>query len=233
MSEIAARVEALRKRVELAARAAGRDPGSVRLLAVSKTFPARCVLEAVEAGLRCFGENRVQEADTKIPELRTATEVTLDWHLVGQLQRNKAQRAVELFDWIHSVDRPALAAALERHAEALGRRPRVLLQVNIDEEGQKGGVRPGDVASLAEQVGALPHLELVGLMTIPRACEDPEEVRPSFASLRELLEEINRQRSADKQLSELSMGMSADFEVAIQEGATWIRIGTAIFGERQ
>ena len=232
MSGIAARIEELRKRIETAARTAGRDPRAVRLLAVSKTFPAECVLEAAEAGLRSFGENRVQEAETKIPDVNAAAAVPLDWHLVGQLQRNKARRAVELFDWIHSVDRPALAAALERHAEALGRTPRVFIQVNLDEEEHKGGVLPGQLPALVRQVDALPHLELVGLMTIPRACEDPEEVRPSFARLRDLLEETNGRRERAK-LAELSMGMSADFEVAIREGATWVRIGSAIFGERR
>ncbi len=232
MSGIGARIEELRKRIETAARAAGRDPRAVRLLAVSKTFPAECVLEAAEAGLRAFGENRVQEAETKIPDVNAAAAVPLDWHLVGQLQRNKARRAVELFDWIHSVDRPALVAALERHAEALGRTPRVFIQVNVDEEEQKGGVLPGQLPALVRQVDALPHLELVGLMTIPRGCEDPEEVRPSFARLRGLLEETNARREGAK-LAELSMGMSADFEVAIREGATWVRIGSAIFGERQ
>jgi pyridoxal phosphate enzyme (YggS family) len=208
MSEIGARAEALRKRIETAARGAGRDPGDVKLLAISKTFPAERVLEATIAGLRSFGENRVQEAETKIPEVRGATDLRLDWHLVGQLQRNKARRAVELFDWIHSVDRPALASALERHAEALQRKPRILIQVNVDEEEQKAGVAPTELAQLAEQV------------------------RPSFARLRELLVQLNQGRAEEACLTELSMGMSADFEAAIREGATWVRVGSAIFGER-
>ena len=232
MNGIGARAEALRKRIETAARKAGRDPADVQLLAISKTFSAERVLEASAAGLRSFGENRVQEAERKIPEVRAAANVHLDWHLVGPLQRNKARRAVELFDWIHSVDRPALASALERHAETLQRRPRVLIQVNVDEEAQKAGVAPTELAQLAEHVDAMAHLELVGLMAIPRACEDPEEVGPSFARLRELLQQLNQARAEDARLRELSMGMSADFEVAIREGATWVRIGTAIFGER-
>ncbi len=232
MSGIAARAEALRKRIDTVAREAGRDPADVRLLAISKTFPAERVLEATAAGLRSFGENRVQEAETKIPEVRAAADVRLDWHLVGQLQRNKARRAVELFDWIHSVDRPALASTLERHAEALQRRPRVLIQVNVDEEEQKAGVLPTELAQLAEHVDAMTHLELVGLMAIPRACEDPEQVRPSFERLRELLQQLNEGRADEARFTELSMGMSADFEAAIREGATWVRIGSAIFGER-
>lgn len=227
MSGIAERLRVVRERIEGAARGAGRPPGDVRLLAVSKTFSVASVLEAAAAGQRSFGENRVQEAEGKIPALASEK---LDWHLVGHLQRNKARRAVELFDWIHSVDRPELAAALERHARALERRPSVLVQVNIDEEEQKGGVRPSDLAGLVAQVDTLPHLALVGLMAIPRACEDPEEVRLSFSRLRCLLQELNERR--EKPLTELSMGMSADFEVAIAEGATWVRIGTAVFGER-
>ncbi len=232
MSGLAARAEALRKRIETAAREARRDPADVRLLAISKTFPVERVLEATAAGLRSFGENRVQEAETKIPEVRAAADVRLDWHLVGPLQRNKARRAVELFDWIHSVDRPALASVLERHAEALQRRPRVFIQVNVDEEEQKSGVAPTELAPLAEHVDAMAHLELVGLMAIPRACKDPEQVRPSFARLRELLQQLNEGRAEEARLTELSIGMSADFEAAILEGATWVRIGSAIFGER-
>ncbi len=233
MSGIAERAAPLRERIDAAARSAGRDSRSVHLLAVSKTFPAERVLEAVAAGLHSFGENRVQEAETKIPQVCAGTPVSLDWHLVGQLQRNKARRAVELFDWIHSIDRPSLAKALEQHAEALGRTPHVFIQVNVDEEEQKAGVQPTELPALAEQIDALPHLDLVGLMAIPRVCEDPEEMRPSFARLRSLLEELNADRGQEQQLTELSMGMSADFEAAIHEGATWIRVGSAIFGERR
>ena len=229
MSAVAARLAEVRARLRAAASAAGRDPDSVRLLAVSKSFPAERVREAIAAGQRCFGENRVQEATRKIPEL--AGEAGLDWHLVGQLQRNKARRAVELFDWIHSVDRPELARALDRHATALGRRPRVLLQVDLDDEPQKGGVPPAELAALAAEVDALPGLELEGLMTIPRPCDDAEQLRPCFARLRGLLEELSRGR--EHALTELSMGMSADFEVAVAEGATWVRIGTRVFGERE
>ncbi len=230
MSEIAERFASLRARLDRAAEKAGRDPGTVRLLAVSKTFEAARVREAIDAGHRSFGENRVQEAAAKIPELSAPGAPPLDWHLVGQLQRNKARTAVELFDWIHSVDRASLARALEGHAAALGRRPRVLIQVNVDQEPQKGGVAPAELADLVAEIDALPHLRLEGLMAIPLPRSDPEALRPAFARLRELLEELNRAR--ERELTELSMGMSADFEVAVAEGASWVRIGTGVFGER-
>ncbi len=232
MSQLAQRIEQVRARVGAAARGAGRAPEAVRLLPISKTFPAQTVLEAARAGLDAFGENRVQEAARKIPEVR-AGGGKLEWHLVGPLQRNKARKAVELFDVIQSVDRIELALALERAAAALGKRQRILLDVNIDEEPQKSGVLPADLAELLSELDALPHLEPLGLMSIPRACAQAEQVRPSFVRLRGLLEELNRGRSAERRLSELSMGMSADFEVAIQEGATCVRIGTAIFGARR
>ena len=233
MSELSRRIEEVRTRIAQAARVAGRDPGEVRLVAVSKTFSASDILEAVRAGLCCFGENRFQEAAKKIPEVHEAGATGLEWHFVGQLQRNKARKAAQLFDVIQSVDRPELAADLERAAKMAGRQQRILINVNIDEEPQKGGVSPAGVADLLARIDALPHLQPLGLMTIPRACEDPEEVRPSFAQLRRLLEELNRGRSGEHRLAELSMGMSADYEIAIQEGATWVRIGTAIFGERR
>ncbi len=216
-----------------AARASGRAPETVRLLAISKTFSAQAVLEAARAGLDAFGENRVQEAAQKLPEVRAAGGTALEWHLVGALQRNKARKAVELFDVIQSVDRIELALALERAAAALEKRQRILLDVNIDEEPQKSGVLPSGLVELLAGIEDLPHLQTLGLMSIPRACAHAEEVRPAFARLRGLLEELNRGRSAEQRLSQLSMGMSADFEVAIQEGATCVRIGTAIFGARR
>ncbi len=233
MSELTRRIDEVRTRVARAARSAGRPPEEIRLVAISKTFPAQAVLEAAQAGLDAFGENRVQEAARKIPEVRAAGATDLEWHFVGPLQRNKARKAVQLFEVIQSVDRVELALELERGAAALGQRKRILLDVNIDEEPQKGGVHPAGAADLLARIDTLPHLQPMGLMSIPRACEDPERVRPSFARLRELLEELNRGRTEDQRLAELSMGMSADFEVAIQEGATCVRIGTAIFGTRR
>jgi pyridoxal phosphate enzyme (YggS family) len=230
---VAERLTDVERRIADAAARAGRDPARVRLVAVSKTFPASRVLEAVSAGLRTFGENRVQEATAKIPAVAAAASVPIEWHMVGQLQRNKARKAVELFDVIQSVDRTELAAALARAAADLGRRPRILLQVNVDEEAQKAGVLPKAAAQLLADVDRLPQLAPVGLMALPRACDDPEEVRPSFARLRSLLDDLNAGRPDEQRLAELSMGMTADFEVAVEEGATWVRLGTAIFGERK
>jgi pyridoxal phosphate enzyme (YggS family) len=232
VSDIGDRLDDVRARIAGAARRAGRDPAQVRLVAVSKTFPAARVVEAIAAGIDRIGENRVQEASDKIPEVRAAVHAAVEWHFIGGLQRNKARRAVELFDVIESVDRASLARELAKAARALGRRPRILLQVNVDAEPQKAGVSPRDLPDLLDAVDALPDLEPVGLMAIPRPASDPEQVRPAFARLRELLETLNAGRDASRQLAELSMGMSADFEVAIEEGASWIRVGSAIFGER-
>jgi pyridoxal phosphate enzyme (YggS family) len=227
--DLAERLAAVQSRIEAAARRSGRRAADVTLLAVGKTFDAERILEAVDAGLRAFGENRVQEAEAKIPVVNERATPALEWHLVGSLQRNKARRAVELFDVIQSVDRPALATALDRTAAELGRRPRVLVQVNIDEEPQKGGVAPQAAAALVAQVAKLEHLQGVGLMAIPRAGPRPEAQRPAFARLRSLAEELKLEHP---ELVELSMGMSADYEIAIQEGATIVRIGTALFGQR-
>jgi pyridoxal phosphate enzyme (YggS family) len=232
VSDLGERLDDVRQRIAGAARRASRDPGQVRVVAVSKTFPAARVLEAISAGVDRIGENRVQEASRKIPEVRAASDACIEWHFIGPLQRNKARRAVELFDVIESVDRASLARELAKAAHALGRRPRILLQVNVDAEPQKAGIPPGELADLLETVDALPDLEPVGLMAIPRAVSDPEQVRPAFARLRELLDEVNVGRDPSLRLAELSMGMSADFEVAVEEGATWVRVGSAIFGER-
>lgn len=233
MSELETRLADLRARIERAAAVVGRDASAVKLLAVSKTQAPARVLEAATAGLRAFGENRVQEAAEKIPAVQAACAAPLEWHLIGGLQRNKARRAVELCDVIQSVDRPELLAALDKAAEETRRRPRIFLQVNIDREQQKGGCMPSAAAALAEAADQCANLELVGLMAIPRLCDNAEQVRPSFARLRALLAELNRTRPRERRLCELSMGMSGDFEVAVQEGATWLRVGTALFGERK
>ncbi len=230
--DMARRIEAVRKRIESAARDAGRDPETIRIIAVSKTFPPERVLEAVGCGLRVFGENRIQEAAAKIPAVTEASSTPLGWHLVGGLQRNKATRAVQLFQVIESIDRLELADAVARAARAQRTRVQVLLQVNVDQEPQKGGVLPESLAALLEHVDGLPELEPLGLMTIPRFSEDPEAARRTFASLRELREELNKDRAPERRLRILSMGMSHDFDVAVREGADWVRIGTAIFGER-
>jgi pyridoxal phosphate enzyme (YggS family) len=226
------RIEAVRKRIEVAAREAGRDPAKVRIIAVSKTFPPERVLEAARCGLVAFGENRIQEANTKIPAVNEASPTPLEWHLVGYLQRNKASRAVKLFSVIHSVDRPELADALARAAAAREAPLQILLQANVDGEPQKGGALPEDLRALLQHVDRLPELEPLGLMAIPRLAENPEDLRPAFAALRTLRDELNEDRPLERHLRILSMGMSSDFEIAVQEGADWIRIGTAIFGER-
>lgn len=233
MSDLSERLERVRARVDAAAREAGRDPRDVRVIAISKTFPVARLREALAAGQRALGENRVQEAAAKLAELSPEERALGEWHLVGQLQRNKARKAVELFDVIHSVDRPALAEALDRAAHDLDRRPRVLLQVDLDDEPQKGGVAPEEAGALLAHIEGLELLEPVGLMAIPRPGDDPEATRPAFARLRRLREQLNAARPPERQLRELSMGMSADFEAAIAEGATWVRVGTAIFGERE
>jgi PLP dependent protein len=227
VSAIAERLAQVRARMASAARKSGRDPASVKLLAVSKGFPVERIREAAEAGQLAFGENRVQEAEAKIGALPA-----LEWHLIGQLQRNKARLACELFPVVHSLDRAELAQALARHASALGRRVRVLVQVNIDAEPQKGGVAPSATAALVREIAALPPLELAGLMAIPRSQPDAEAMRPTFARLRQLRDRIRLEQPDGPRLEELSMGMSDDYEIAIQEGATIVRVGSAIFGAR-
>jgi PLP dependent protein len=231
VSERVGRLDAVRARVASAALAAGRDPASVKLLAVSKGFSSAHVRELADAGQLCFGENRVQEAEAKIVELSDVAPA-LEWHLIGQLQRNKARLACQHFATIHSVDRLELAQALARHASELGRRVRILVQVNVDEESRKGGVAPGAAAALLREIVSLPGLEVAGLMAIPAPRDDPEHMRPAFARLRGLREELRLHAPEGARLEELSMGMSDDFEIAIQEGATIVRIGSAIFGAR-
>lgn len=202
-----------------------RSGRNVRLVAVTKTFPVSKILEAISAGVNDIGENRVQEAAEKFPQLPPVTR-----HLIGHLQANKARRAVELFDWIHSVDSVALATRLDRLATELGRRPVVLAQVDLGKEATKSGISVEGLPELVDALVECKSLEFRGLMTLPPFFEDPEMVRPYFAKLRELLEEQNRRLAHP--LTELSMGMSHDFTVAIEEGATIVRIGSAIFGER-
>jgi PLP dependent protein len=220
MQDIRANVERVRERVARAAERAGRRPEDVLLVAVSKTVEAQRVRAAVAAGITALGENRVQEARAKIAEIgRPAA-----WHLIGHLQTNKGRDAVELFDVIHSVDRLELARELDRRAHARDRVVRVLLQVNVGGEATKGGVAPDAVAETLEALVPLRNLAVRGLMTIPPEVARAEEARGWFQALRKLAE-----RHA---LPELSMGMSGDFEVAVEEGATMVRVGTAIFGPR-
>jgi len=220
----------VRERVAAACRRAGRSPEDVRLIAISKTFPPELIRAASAAGLRHFGENRVQEAAAKRPAL---SDLTVTWHLVGHLQTNKAKLARELFHWIHSVDSQRLAARLDRVAASRDDRLPVLIEVNLSGEATKTGVAENEVVPLVEAVSRLETLEVRGLMVIPPWFEDPERVRPFFRRLRELAEEIESRQLSNVSMRELSMGMSHDFEVAIEEGATMVRLGTAIFGPRE
>lgn len=214
-----------------AAMRAGRDPHDVRLVAVTKEVDAETMVRAVESGLRDLGESRVQAAREKIPvviDRKRRSRIT--WHLIGHLQTNKAKTAVELFDLIHSVDSLDLATQLDRHAGSLGKKQRILLQVKLSDEESKYGILKENILSVIRDVALLDNLSLEGLMTIPPYREDPGEVRSYFMQLREIRDVAVR---AGYKLPELSMGMSHDFEVAIEEGATLVRIGTAIFGERR
>jgi pyridoxal phosphate enzyme (YggS family) len=226
--DIVERLKVIRDKVEAACRRAGRDPEEVKVLGASKKQPPEKIRAAFEAGLRLVGENYVQEARDKREAL---ADLPLEWHLIGSLQTNKARLAVKLFDMVETVDRPAIVKELAKRAEKIGRKLPVLLEVNVGGEETKAGVAPEDLFSLAELVLSLPSLELRGLMTIPPYREDSEDVRPYFAKLRGFLEELKR-RFPEAPLSELSMGMSHDFEVAIEEGATIVRVGTALFGPR-
>lgn len=235
---IAENVAAVQARIAAAARRAGRDPAEITLVAVTKTHPPELVAEAVAAGARALGENRVQEAASKIEALREQRS-ELRWHLIGHLQRNKAKVAAELFDLVHSVDSLRLAEALARQVVP-GRRLPILLQCNVSGEASKEGFAlPGGAASAAllallpelEQLVALPQLEVRGLMTVAPMVADPEQARPVFKALRELRDELARRLPAAC-WDELSMGMTDDFEVAIGEGATIVRVGRAIFGAR-
>lgn len=230
-STIASKLAAVRERMTAAAVAAGRSPSEITLIGVTKTVPANRIQEAVDAGLVHLGENRVQEAEGKIDGVR-AIAGPLTWHLVGRLQANKARRAVALFPVIHSVDSIDLARRLDRIAGETEARPSVLVEVNLAAEGTKGGVRPDGLEALLEAIAALPRLNLMGLMSIPPApppgAADTAS-RPHFRALRELRD---RWRSRGYDLPALSMGMTDDFTVAIEEGATHVRVGRAIFGER-
>lgn len=219
---VAERLASVRERIARAAARAGREPGSVTLVAVSKTHPAAAVRAAYAAGQRDFGESYVQELVAKAEALRDLD--GLRWHLIGRLQRNKVRAVVPIAHRVHAVDRAELAAELERRAVEAGRVIGVLVEVNVGGEASKAGCRPEDLDAVVAAVRAAPHLALHGLMTIPPATPDAEGARPYFAALRGLARE--------RGLAELSMGMTHDFEVAIEEGATIVRVGTAIFGER-
>lgn len=228
MENLKTRVDSIRTRIAKAARACGRNPASVRLVAVIKSVPILLVREALEAGVTILGENYVQEARAKISEL---SDYPISWHFIGHLQSNKAKYAVRLFDLIHSVDTHKLAGALNKQAKKIKKIQDILVQVNISAEATKSGVSIQDTQKLLEDLRDFDHLAVKGLMTMPPFFDDPEKARPFFAALREIRNSLG-QRLPHVTLNELSMGMTGDFEVAIAEGATLVRIGTAIFGER-
>jgi hypothetical protein len=227
-TDVAANVAAVRARLADAARRAGRDPDQVCLVAVSKTVDLGRVRAAVAAGVRALGENRVQEAREK----RAILGRPVPWHLIGHLQTNKVRDALATFDLIESLDRLELAEALARRAESEDRTVDVLVQVNVGDEAQKGGFGPAELPAALERLIRLPRLRLRGLMTIPPLPRDPEDSRPHYRELRKLFEAA-RDWGVGPEWRELSMGMSGDFEVAIEEGATIVRVGTAVFGPRE
>ena len=226
MSSIPLNLQAVRQRIESATRAAGRPAQSVRLLAVSKTFPPAAVREAARAGLRDFGENYVQEGVEKIRELAS---LGLTWHYIGPIQSNKTRAIAEHFDWVHTIERGKIAERLSQARSPRKPELQTCVQVNVSGEASKSGVSPEEVAGLARQVAGIARLKLRGLMAIPEPASDERLQRGRFAQLRELRDRLNREGFA---MDTLSMGMSADLEAAIAEGATMVRVGTAIFGER-
>lgn len=233
---IASRVADTLARREAAASRAGRHPLEIRLVAATKGVPVDRLIAGARAGLKVFGENYVQEGLEKIEQVRKelgAAADDLSWHLIGGLQRNKVRAAIPAFDLIHSVDSLPLAREINRRAGAGGTSRQILLEVNLAGESTKSGFTPDAAIEAALAIDKLENIRLSGLMTIPPVAEDPEESRPHFKALRDLLDETRRRGLANENFRELSMGMSADFEVAIEEGATWIRLGRAIFGPRQ
>lgn len=227
MNDIFDRLQAIRERIATAATRGGRDPASVELLAVSKTFPVEAIREAVDAGQLVFGENKVQELLTKAPQLPAK----LQWHLIGHLQSNKVRKILPAVKFIHSIGSLDLARDVDRIAAELGLYPKVYLEINLAAEGSKHGFSPAQVRSQLEDLYALRRLEIQGLMCIPPFDADAAKSRPYFVQLRELRDEL--EKIGDGPLPLLSMGMSHDFEIAIEEGATIVRVGSAIFGERK
>ena len=226
MGTIKSAIQGVTERIRQAAEQAGRNPASVLLLAVSKTFPAQCVREAWQSGQTAFGENYVQEAVEKIQQL---AELPLHWHFIGPLQSNKTRLVAEHFDWVHTVERLKIAERLSAQRPAHLAPLQVCIQVNVSGEASKSGCEFADVPALARSIQQLPGLQLRGLMCIPEPTDDSEQLRGQFAALRRCLEQLN---ASGLQLDTLSMGMSADLEAAVLEGATLVRVGSAIFGRR-
>ena len=225
---IANNLKTVMHRIAAAAKRAGRDPASIQLVVVTKTVDIERISEAVAAGAFVLGENRVQEAKEKIGTLGAVAR----WDLIGHLQTNKAKYAVKLFDLIHSVDNLDLARELDKQAARIGKKQNILIEVNIAGEASKAGMAVKNAPLLVRESAQLKHIAIQGLMTVPPYSDNPEDSRPYFRVLRELAHSIAMENIPNISMNELSMGMSGDFEVAIEEGATLVRVGTAIFGER-
>ena len=222
--------KSVQQRINNSAVKAERNSDNIKLVAVSKTVELLRVIEAVRAGVSILGENRVQEAKSKITELRAqSTDFKVEWHLIGNLQKNKAKTAVRLFDLIHSVDSSSLAEELDKQARRIGKEQKVLVQVKLSGEKTKHGISEDNLTELLEKISDMGNLKVQGLMTIPPFFDNPEKTRPYFSRLKRIADRLSEKGFP---INELSMGMSNDFEIAIEEGATMVRIGTAIFGQR-
>ncbi len=230
MTELKTRLENVLNRIKNAALACGRDPETILLVAVSKTIPTDMVKEAIEAGVKILGENYIQEARKKLGALSSHP---VSWHFIGHLQSNKAKYAVGLFDLIHSVDSLKLARELNKQAKKINKIQEILIQVNIGMESTKAGVYEQDALSLIKDISHLENLSVKGLMTMPPFFDEPERARPYFSALRKLRDQIKKESIPNIAMDELSMGMTGDFEAAIDQGASLVRIGTAIFGKRK
>ncbi|ACL02103.1 alanine racemase domain protein [Desulfatibacillum aliphaticivorans] len=226
---ISKNLQEIQERIQKAAEECGRDPQSIRLVAVSKTKPAEMLRQAAAAGATIFGENYIQEAREKIAELES---LDVEWHFIGHLQSNKAKYAVPLFSLIHSVDSFKLAGEIDKQAAKAGKIQDILVQVNISGEETKSGTADEEAATLVKEISALENVRVKGLMTMPPFFDDPDRARPFFRRLRELAQAIQNKGFKNVSMEELSMGMTGDFEAAIEEGATLVRVGTAIFGAR-
>ena len=228
-TDIAVNINKVRQRIVAATARCNRSSDSVRLLAVTKTVSSRAVEQAIEAGITAFGENYVQEAKEKIAVIGKRVE----WHMIGYLQTNKAKYAVNIFDYIHSVDRMELAKEINKRASLINRKINILIEINISGEKTKSGIQAADAARLIKDISILENISVKGLMTMTPYSSNPENSRPYFSELRNLQKKIIKEGIKDIQMEELSMGMTDDFEIAIEEGATIVRIGRAIFGERK
>jgi len=222
-------LESVMDRIKQAAVSSGRNPETVRLVAVSKTIPSETVKKAIDVGADILGENYIQEARNKFNDLSS---YPVSWHFIGHLQTNKAKYAVRIFDLIHSVDSFKLAIELDKQGNKIDKIQNILIQVNVADESSKSGISVQDTLNLVKEISVLNNLAIKGLMTMPPFFNAPEKVRPFFKNLRNLRDQISKEAIDNVAMDELSMGMTGDFEVAIEEGATLVRIGTAIFGER-